>query len=131
MSTLLKEAPPPGYFRLPGVHGAPRLWNKVVPLGVVGSSISRAPLSPSRFAAELSERSFTNGADREVVVELCASRGVSIHGPPNIELNEANAMLPDLTESGATSVAGARRQPDARGWLRLHPGARFSADALE
>jgi len=70
MSCLLKEAKPPGHFRLPGVAGAPGLWAKRIDFGLPEGVYSRAPLSPTRFDADLTLKVFTNGADRSVVSEL-------------------------------------------------------------
>ena len=71
MSALFKLAPPGGFgssFNVPGVEGEVHPWRKAIAVGGEvkkdwqGQEVheTRPPLAPTRFAAQLEEKKFTN-----------------------------------------------------------------------
>ena len=88
MSALFKLAPPGGGrgFKVPGVEGRVEGWRKAITVGGCwggGEDGGRPPLAPSRFAAQLARRRFTNNADLKVVCNLvrAASTPPTPHAP--------------------------------------------------
>ena len=92
MSALFKLAPPGGDFKVQGSEGHVYPWRKAVALGGEvdrwGRSVHtedgrRPPLAPTRFAAQLKEKKFTNNADLKVVCDLvrAASAPPTPHAP--------------------------------------------------
>ena len=57
---------------MPGVEGEVEGWRKAIAVGGEGGGDdgTRPPLAPTRFAAQLKEKKFTNNADLKVVCNL-------------------------------------------------------------
>ena len=83
MSALFKLAPPTLSFKVSGITGSVQGWRKAIAVGGDDDdedsedaeddgdeAEQQLPLAPSRFAEQLKERKFTNGADFKVVCDL-------------------------------------------------------------
>ena len=107
MSALFKLAPPGDTFEVPGVEGDVRGWRKAIAVGGEGGGGDgrRPPLAPSRFAAQLEEKKFTNNADLKVVCDLV--RAASAPPTPHAPSHLPRAPLHSTSERCATASARA------------------------
>ena len=117
MSALFKLAPPGpapggGQCRVPGVEGGAKGWRKAIAVGGEGGGGdgTRPPLAPSRFAAQLEEKKFTNNADLKVVCDLV--RRAPAHCPRRTRPSQHFPPTPLHSTSKRYATASAR----AGGW---------------
>ena len=112
MSTLLKVVTPGGWaFTVPGVTAAVSGWCKAIAVGGEGGGGdgTRPPLAPTRFAAQLKEKKFTNNADLKVVCDLV--RAASAPPTPHAPLPPPSRPLHSTSERCARDPSA-----QARGW---------------
>ena len=116
MSALFKLAPPAGGlgdFEVPGSEGRVEGWRKAITVGGEGGGGDgrRPPLAPSRFAAQLKERKFTNDADLGGVCELVRrprpARRTPLSYPPRTPRTPLHPSLRSTSERCATASAHA------------------------